>query len=307
MFPKSVADENPMFHTPGKAKSYRPASGKLLPDLGARKVQVKPQRRVNPRIADTHRALMAVSDMNDMGHDIFFPRSDRNIKAYAYNEGSGTKLELERVNGVFELSVELVPCSQSTSKHSHFGFVFFTFCFGTDQKRLCEGSDCGSPKLTGACSAVRPTKEAYVATPLVSAGGRKFCKSRRDPADSRRRTVGRGTNRPKEGEREQHGKSNCSVKFERCGSRASCKGQESPVSPQLGRMGWAFLSLDMPSIEDGVHSASLAKARVKFIDGWGHHVTMGIQNFIWVTSIWAEKRRTERHQFWWADARRIVG
>ena len=39
-------------------------------------------RYVNPRIADAHRALMAVSVMNDMGHDVFFTRSDRNIKAY---------------------------------------------------------------------------------------------------------------------------------------------------------------------------------------------------------------------------------
>ena len=29
---------------------------------------------VNPRVADTHRALMAVSEMNDMGHDVFFPK-----------------------------------------------------------------------------------------------------------------------------------------------------------------------------------------------------------------------------------------
>ena len=46
---------------------------------------------------DKHRALMAVSEINDMGHDLFFPWSDRNIKAYAYYEGSGTKLELERL------------------------------------------------------------------------------------------------------------------------------------------------------------------------------------------------------------------
>ena len=57
-FPKSVADDYPMLNMPGKAKSYRPASGKLLPDLGARKVQVKLRdlslRHVNPRVADTH-------------------------------------------------------------------------------------------------------------------------------------------------------------------------------------------------------------------------------------------------------------
>ena len=32
--PKTVAEEYPMLQTPGKAKSYRPASGKLLPDVG---------------------------------------------------------------------------------------------------------------------------------------------------------------------------------------------------------------------------------------------------------------------------------
>ena len=92
--PTSVADDYPMLDMPGKAKSYRPASGKLLPDLGARKVQVKLRdgslRFVNPRVADTHRALMAVSEMNDMGHDVFFLRSDRGIKAYSYHESSGT-------------------------------------------------------------------------------------------------------------------------------------------------------------------------------------------------------------------------
>ena len=29
---------------------------------------------MNPRVADTHRALMAVSEMYDMGYDVFFPR-----------------------------------------------------------------------------------------------------------------------------------------------------------------------------------------------------------------------------------------
>ena len=122
VFPKSVADDHPMLDMPGKAKSYRPASGKLLPDLGARKVQVKLRdghlRYVNPRVADTHRVLMAV---NDMGHDVFFPRSDRGIQAYAYHESRGTKLVLERVIGVFELPVELVPYSQSTLKNSTSG------------------------------------------------------------------------------------------------------------------------------------------------------------------------------------------
>ena len=122
VFPKGVADDYPMLHTPGKAKSYRRESGKLLPDLGARKVQVKlKDGNVNPRLADKRRALMAVSEMNDMGHDVFYPRSDGGIKAYTYHESSGTKLELERVNRVFELPIEIVPYSQSTSKNSTSG------------------------------------------------------------------------------------------------------------------------------------------------------------------------------------------
>ena len=63
--------------------------------------------RESTGVADTHRALMAVLEMNDMGHDVFFPRSDTGIKAYAYPGGSGTKLELEGVNGVSELPVDL--------------------------------------------------------------------------------------------------------------------------------------------------------------------------------------------------------
>ena len=62
-----------------------------------------------------------MSEMNDMGHDVFFPRSNRSIKAYAYHESSGTRLELERVDGVFELPVESVPYSQSTLKNSTSG------------------------------------------------------------------------------------------------------------------------------------------------------------------------------------------
>ena len=120
--PKTVAEDYPVRKTSGKAKSYRPVSGKFLPDLGARKAQVRLQDRsfrcVNQRVA------MAVSEMNEMGHDVFFPRSDRGVKAYAYHEGSGTKLVLERVSGVFELPVELVPYKRTTSKSNNTSAYF---------------------------------------------------------------------------------------------------------------------------------------------------------------------------------------
>ena len=60
--------------------------------------------------------------------------------------------------------------------------------------------------------------------------------------------------------------------------------------------------LDMPSIEDGVHSALLAKGKVKLTHGWKLHVTMRIRNFIWITPTWAERQRTEHRQFWWASS-----
>ena len=45
VFPKSVADDYPMFHTLGKAKSYKPAPGKLLP---ARKVEIRVSHACEP-------------------------------------------------------------------------------------------------------------------------------------------------------------------------------------------------------------------------------------------------------------------
>ena len=77
VFSETMAEDYSMLKIPDKAKNYR----------RARKVQVKLKdgsfRCVNLRVADTHRAPMAVSEMNDMGHDVHFPRSDRGIKACA--------------------------------------------------------------------------------------------------------------------------------------------------------------------------------------------------------------------------------
>ena len=171
VFPKSVADDYPMLDTPGKAKSYRPASGKLLPDLCAREVQVKLRdgslRYPNPKVADTHRASMAVSEMNDSGHDVFFPRSDRGIKAYAYHASSGTRLESVRS---YRVASRTCPIQPEYIEEQHIRFVFFTSCSGKDQGHDGQGYDCGPPKLTGTYNAVSPTKEVIL-QPLVSIGG----------------------------------------------------------------------------------------------------------------------------------------
>ena len=72
-----------------------------------------------------------------MGHDEFFTKNDRGIKACVCHEGSGTKLELRRV-------------IQPETEEQHSRYVFFTFGAGTDG----QDCDCRPPKLTRACSAV---------------------------------------------------------------------------------------------------------------------------------------------------------
>ena len=131
---------------PAKAKRYGPASGKLLPNLGARKVQVKfndgSLEYVNLRIADMPRASRTVSEMNDMGHDVFFFFSLYRQKHQGVCVPRG---QCVRVAGrTCSVQPEYV-------EERHSSFVFFTFCFGTDQGDGGQGCECGPPKLTGAC------------------------------------------------------------------------------------------------------------------------------------------------------------
>ena len=99
---------------------------------------------------------MAASEMNDMGHDVLFPRSDRSVKAYACHEGSGTKLELERANGVFELPVEFVPYKWTTSKSNR--RIFFILSTRAARKLDEKKWEDRAPKVIGARNAVGPTE-----------------------------------------------------------------------------------------------------------------------------------------------------
>ena len=85
VFPTSVADDHPMLDTPGKAKNHRPAS-----------------------VPDTHIALMAISEMKDMRHDVFFPKrtkASRRTRLVPREQWHET-LELERVNGVASCPIQ---------------------------------------------------------------------------------------------------------------------------------------------------------------------------------------------------------
>ena len=85
-------------------------------------------RYVNPRIADMQRALRVVSEMHDMGHDVFFTRSDRNIKAHAYRgqwHETGTR-ESDRSVRVAGRTCSVQP---EYVEERYFWFMFFTFRF----------------------------------------------------------------------------------------------------------------------------------------------------------------------------------
>ena len=81
VFPKTVADD---YTRCSKRQAKQRVTGRrqasfcrILVREQCRSSSQESLRYVNPRVADTHRALMAVSEMNDMGHDVFSPRSDR--------------------------------------------------------------------------------------------------------------------------------------------------------------------------------------------------------------------------------------
>ena len=177
VFPKTVVDDHPMLQTPSKAKSFMPASSKLLPDLGARKVQVKlgdgSLRYVNQRVADAHRALMAVSEMNDMGHNVFCPKSHGH-QGVCVPRGQWHKTGARESEWSFRVANRACAMRSEYFQEQHFRSLLFTFGAATDRGY---GQDCESksPKLIGACSAVSPTEETHL-EPLVVEG----CSGSRD-------------------------------------------------------------------------------------------------------------------------------
>ena len=69
-----------MLQTPGKQKELQAGQASFCQIFVRERCKVKlidgSLKYVNPRVADTHRALMAVSEVNDMRHDVFFTRND---------------------------------------------------------------------------------------------------------------------------------------------------------------------------------------------------------------------------------------
>ena len=105
VFPNTVADDDPFLQAPGKAMSFRQASAGSWCAKGAGQAQRQVSSVREPDSGGHTRSFDG--GVRDERHETrhVLPQERQGIKAYSYHEGSGTKLELERANGVFELSI----------------------------------------------------------------------------------------------------------------------------------------------------------------------------------------------------------
>ena len=138
VFPKTVAGRLPDAANARQSKEfYRPASRKLPPDLGAGKVQVKLRdgslRCVNPGVADTHRALMVVSEMNDMGHDVFLPQWRQRHQGACVPRGQWHEAGARESEWSVRVASRACSIQSEYFEEQHFMYVFFSVGAATDR------------------------------------------------------------------------------------------------------------------------------------------------------------------------------
>ena len=83
-----------------------------IPDEGTRTFKLlidDEHRTIAPHIAPIRKPLISVADMNDKGHDVFFPSKGQ---AMAVHQASGKVTRIQRTGGRFEIDAEVVPPTQ---------------------------------------------------------------------------------------------------------------------------------------------------------------------------------------------------
>ena len=83
-----------------------------IPDEGTRTFKLlidDEPRTISPHIAPIRKPLISVADMNDKGHDVFFPSVG---SAMAMHRASGAMTRIQRTGGRFELDADIIftPC-----------------------------------------------------------------------------------------------------------------------------------------------------------------------------------------------------
>ena len=119
----SFGESYPLEDVPKTEIGYKTAGGGRVLDQGRRKVQLKvtggKHRVWKPRIGDVHKPLLAISELNDAGHDVHFTALHG---AWAENTKTGEVTWFTRNNGIFEFEAEIVPYSERrmvTPKKQH--------------------------------------------------------------------------------------------------------------------------------------------------------------------------------------------
>ena len=115
VWPVEVCDDWPTVQTDASRKgveySTAGAGATALKNEGERTLELMmadgDKRRLRAQVAGVRKPLLAVSEMNDAGHDVHFLRDGR---AFAVHGTTGKITNFIRTNGVFELEVTVPRC-----------------------------------------------------------------------------------------------------------------------------------------------------------------------------------------------------
>ena len=91
-----------------RKRFLRAANGQAIPDLGNKEITLKDgygHRIVRTAVADVSKNLLSVSQLVDAGHEVVFSPK----KSVIRHLQTGRVKEIERTNGVYEVSYQMEP------------------------------------------------------------------------------------------------------------------------------------------------------------------------------------------------------
>ena len=124
--PKAVAADYPINNSKESRAgvTYRTASGDIIQDLGQRGLQLHSNSSdgrpsgLKARVGDVHKALLAVCEMVDAGHDVNFRRRDGKDASHCIHIATGKRTDFVRRNGVYEIDTKIIPYEQVKAQES---------------------------------------------------------------------------------------------------------------------------------------------------------------------------------------------
>jgi hypothetical protein len=118
VMPESWFQDYPLRITKENGKKYRAANGQLIKDEGLRSLNAvvrsgnrNVMRKVNCRVTQVNKMLLAVSKIVDAGNKVQFSEEE----SFIQNTKSKEKLPLRRENGVYVLDLEVMSAGTKVS------------------------------------------------------------------------------------------------------------------------------------------------------------------------------------------------